>query len=139
MWPSESTRRPFLKITWPWYGQLANQVVTVAKAYALGVAVGGQMGGRVPLGPLALWPYWSAVEWNRTLVMPGLAPSDKHPNARLGFFEIFSRSALAAGPAAVITQLEYDRCANFLHVDAMQNVLGKAGTSHSSLESNKNI
>ena len=27
----------YLKITWPWYGQLANQLVTVAKAYAIGM------------------------------------------------------------------------------------------------------
>ena len=41
--------------------------------------------------------------------MPGLAPSDTRPNARLEFFDMFSRAALDKGPVPVIGLRQYDR------------------------------
>jgi len=76
----------FLKLTWPWYGQLANQLVTIAKAYTL------------------------ASCWNRTLVIPPLAPNtDQYPLDRLDPFDLFAAAALRNGPVAVLSLKQYQR------------------------------
>jgi len=74
----------FLKLEPHWFGQLGNQIVGIAKAYAL------------------------AFRWNRTLVIPLLAPSDQSLD-RLGAFDVFSESALALGPVRVLSLAQYKR------------------------------
>ena len=78
----------------PWYGQLGNQLVAIAKAYAIAGAL------------------------NRTFVVPFLQPANQIPIRTVSFFDIFSKQRLRQGPVSIMTAFEYKQ----LHISPKYDV-----------------